>query len=261
MEVLGPWIEHCRKEGTIFVLRGALLDPTCKIDGVLKVTAQNLSYSAYSAGYTPPSTEGVEKELLDLISQRQPPASPAPTILTATEYRGPYSKAPVSMNVRSREIKFLLGPNGSGKTTFGRAVVDGNVERGAITHDASIIPTMALQNPERCLFSGTVEKQLNKDRTLLSLCGLSEGHASRHPLSLSRAQQKLLSIASAMQLAVGLVVLDEPSLGLDATDYVWFGKLLKHFYELAVIVLTHDPILISVASQASLESVDMEVSA
>lgn len=102
---------------------------------------------------------------------------------------------------------------------------------------------MAFQNPDLMLFNETVEQEalfsvfLANDvrwqqqrqlevEALLEQFGLAE-YRTRSPLALSVAQKQLLSILCALSLDPEVLVLDEPTFGMDQRGREQLGQILR----------------------------------
>jgi energy-coupling factor transporter ATP-binding protein EcfA2 len=240
-ETLHGWIESGSAAGQTFILRGIDPDELPRCDNVLAIEDNVLTlHPGSSVRKFVPSPSAIAAEVIaELGLGRQKPVDQP--LVTAHEVKTLHAKGAVTANIRPGEVVLLVGPNGSGKTSFGRALI----ERPAISGlyiEATAGISMALQNPEHMLFSRTVAAELAGNGVLLALCGLA-GEGKRQPLSLSRSKQKLVSIASACRLGADLIILDEPTVGLDPADFSALGRLMRHFAGKAFLIISHDPIL------------------
>lgn len=163
-------------------------------------------------------------------------------------------------------ITAVVGRNGAGKTTLGRALAGLVVpDRGEVTlrgrtmheipaRERAVLIALVLQNPLRQLFADTAleevefkAKCLGKDdskilaQDALEMVGLLE-YAHEHPTNLSVGQQRRLTIASHLVVRPEILILDEPTTGLDTASA---RKLLEYALgaidtSSATIILTHD---------------------
>ena len=147
----------------------------------------------------------------------------------------------VTFSVSAGETVALLGGNGAGKTTLtklmagllqpvrGAVWVGEQQTSGKAPEDLSSWVAYVFQHPEDQLFARTVldeaafaARQQGRDRreakdratSALERVGLVEMEAA-HPYDLSPAQRKLVTLAAAIAQDAQMLVLDEPTLGLD----------------------------------------------
>ena len=177
----------------------------------------------------------------------------------------------IDLQVRPGEFLALMGRNGSGKSTLLKHLV-GLLQpaRGKVRvlgQDASRTPTEELtteiaytpQNPDRLLFAETVAEELAfsrrarnlpadpaADQALLARLGIAD-LVDRHPRDLSVGQRQRLALAAVLITDPPLILLDEPTRGL---DYVQKHKLAELLQELrdsgkTVIMATHDVELVA----------------
>lgn len=150
------------------------------------------------------------------------------------------------------EIVTIVGPNGSGKTTFLRLLVGAlQAASGTVTRQ----PGLAIGYlPQRLAVDGTmpmtVERFLNlpvrRDRTAIAetvaLTGL-EGIERRQLTTLSGGQFQRALLARALLGKPDLLVLDEPTQGLDQQGEAAFYSLLETVRQnmgCAVLLVSHD---------------------
>lgn len=153
------------------------------------------------------------------------------------------TRAPFSATLRTGEIAVCRAVNGFGKTTVAQVLAKRIKKHGGSVDRRVQRPTLAIQHPERSLLQSTVQSALANDSTIGALCGLSAPELAGHPLELTRAKQKLLSIAVALAASDGVAILDEPTCGMDAQTKELLGKLIAHYGQLAIMIFTHDPAL------------------
>jgi energy-coupling factor transport system ATP-binding protein len=159
---------------------------------------------------------------------------------------------PVDLEVRAGEIVAVLGRNGAGKSSLLRLLADaqrpaaGTVER---TVPVAYVP----QEPDSLLFATTVRRELETTLDLLDrrdpaavdrwLARLRlDELADRHPRSLSVGQRQRVAIAAVAIGDAPVLVLDEPTRGIDATSRAALeAAIVEHAADGGAVVLaTHD---------------------
>lgn len=160
-----------------------------------------------------------------------------------------------SLALHAGEIVSILGGNGVGKSTALR-VLSGREKpyRGTVLHDASV---GLLPQDVRSLFAAkTVRAELyetlsrepigraqkeERVRAVSELCELSELF-DRHPFDLSGGEQQRVAIGKLLLLSPKILLLDEPTKGLDAYFKREFSHLLKRIASqgTAILTVSHD---------------------
>lgn len=160
----------------------------------------------------------------------------------------PYVIRNLELRIDKGKFHAILGGNGSGKTTLlgilGKRLY---ADRGKIRLGAEkSMPTIEFltQNPKAMFSRDTVQEEL-KD------AGCSEklvrelrldGCLSHHPYDLSGGEQQRLGLAMVLAKKPDLLLLDEPSKGLDIDSKRELGQYLREYVRKghAVVCVTHD---------------------
>lgn len=182
----------------------------------------------------------------------------------------------INLKIEKGDFVGLIGPTGSGKTTLaqhlnallfptsGKVVIDGidlsdkSVDLKKIRQRVGLV----FQFPELQLFEDTVyddiafgpknlgiseEEIKEKVQSSMSKVGLdSVEFASRSPFSLSGGEQRKVAIAGILALNPEILILDEPTCGLDSRSTEEIKKLLKDLNSngVTIILISHNMDLI-----------------
>jgi energy-coupling factor transporter ATP-binding protein EcfA2 len=172
----------------------------------------------------------------------------------------------ISLTIRKGEFVAIAGENGSGKTTlvkhFNRLLspTSGDViVNGKNTKECSIATLacdvgLVFQNPDHMFFADTVREEIaygvknigieNSDAVIdaaLHDAGLTDS-ADLYPRWLSRGERQRLGIACVVAMQPSVIVLDEPTTGLDGYEALLVIDLLKKLQENGhtIIIITHN---------------------
>jgi energy-coupling factor transporter ATP-binding protein EcfA2 len=174
----------------------------------------------------------------------------------------------VSVTFYSGEIVGIVGKNGAGKTTLvkhlngllkpnsGQVVVEGHDTRDLSIEQLSRSVGYVFQNPDHQIFSTSVYEEIafgllndgmdqfslnDRIQQALNLTGLA-GKEKIHPFNLSKGERQKLAIASVLAIQPRIIVIDEPTTGLD-----WEGsvKIMEEIVKLknqghTLILITHN---------------------
>lgn len=161
----------------------------------------------------------------------------------------------LSLTVRKGEFLAVLGGNGTGKTTTLRVIAGlRKAYRGAVKTSGTV--GVLPQNPQALFVKKTVRENLYesfRDRRLtqaekdekvartVALCRLEE-LLDRHPYDLSGGEQQRAALAKTLLSDPDILLLDEPTKGLDAEFKRVFAVILKTLQRRGVTVLmvSHD---------------------
>ncbi len=168
----------------------------------------------------------------------------------------------LSAKIYPNEIYALMGANGAGKSTMLSLIVGINKPyRGTIlingkrlnsTSGTAYLP----QSPEMLFVTSSVRDDLldalgtqdltdsQKDKKIVEIAALCEidGLLSRHPYDLSGGECQRAAIAKLLLTNPKILLLDEPTKGMDARFKSRFGRLLQRLANtgLTIITVTHD---------------------
>lgn len=167
------------------------------------------------------------------------------------------------INLNIEEGMFgLLGPNGAGKTTLMRILTTlipktegsikiGNLDIdnqkkirkivGYLPQDFSIYPTMSVYEAldYLALLSGMKNKKFRKERIeyLLEKVNL-QNYMNTKVKALSGGMKRRLGIAQAILHSPKIIIVDEPTAGLDPEERIRFRNLLRDFSEERIVILS-----------------------
>ena len=162
----------------------------------------------------------------------------------------------LSLDIHQGELLAIMGGNGSGKTTL-LSLLTGSrrAQKGTIRYPGNEKPKTVLlpQNPQLLFVEETVEKELkdmlergnqeSEDRiqSLIRLCRL-EGLLKRHPYDISGGEQQRLALAKVLMTEPEILLMDEPTKGLDAGFKKLFAGILAELERkgCTIVMVSHD---------------------
>ena len=170
----------------------------------------------------------------------------------------------VSLRIAKGEKVALVGPNGAGKSTLmlhlnGILNGEGEIQVGGLRVEKANLPWvrarvgLVFQNPDDQLFSPTVFEDVAfgplhmgypepdvHARVAAALANVGMGaYASRLSHHLSAGEKKRIAIATVLSMDPEILVLDEPSAGLDPRARRQLIHLLRGL-PITMLVSTHD---------------------
>jgi zinc transport system ATP-binding protein len=177
--------------------------------------------------------------------------------------------ADVSLTIGSRDYLVLLGPNGSGKSTllkivvgllrptsgkaflFGRPATDararervGYVPQRAVISSrlpATVLEVVLAGRAAQRRFGGFTRAERHQALRALERVGMSD-FARRRIGELSGGQQQRVLIARALVAEPQVLILDEPTAGVDRDSQIRFAQVLRvlNGEGVAILIVAHD---------------------
>lgn len=183
----------------------------------------------------------------------------------------------VSLAVGAGEFVALIGQNGSGKTTLAKCLngllapqagevrLRGAPLRGLRPGQVATAIGYVFQNPDQQIFAASVGEEVGfalanvgvpaaearrRVAAMLDAVGLS-GCEAIDPFLLGKGQRQRLAVASLLVLEPAVLILDEPTTGLDYREQRRLMELLAalHGRGLTVVVITHSPWVVAEYAQ------------
>ena len=172
----------------------------------------------------------------------------------------------ISLDIHAGEFVALVGENGSGKTTLvkhfnrllsptsGDVVIQGKNTKTSTITDLARHVGLVFQNPDHMFFADTVKDEIEFG---LKNLGITDGDAiidaalkdvglmhtkDLYPRWLSRGERQRLAIACVIAMSPSIIVLDEPTTGLDGNEARLVMEILKNLQTKGhtIIVITHN---------------------
>lgn len=173
----------------------------------------------------------------------------------------------INLNFKKGDFVALVGQNGSGKTTLAKHIVrlltptegtvrlfgenTGRMKRSEVGKKVGYV----FQNPDHQIFSETVYDEvafaprnfkLPRDeidfnvRRALDTVGLT-GKEKLDPFALQRGERQKVAVASILSISPEVLILDEPTTGLDNRERINTMEMLKKLNEegKTIIIITH----------------------
>ncbi|MCR5505615.1 MAG: energy-coupling factor transporter ATPase [Bacilli bacterium] len=180
----------------------------------------------------------------------------------------------INISIEKGAITALIGETGSGKSTLvqnlnalliptqGSVEVDdftitNNKRKNKKIHQLRKKLALVFQFPEYQLFEETVlkdvafgvknfgasqEEAMNKAKEALKKVGINESYYERSPFELSGGEKRRVAIAGILAIEPEILVLDEPTAGLDAQGVIDIMGLVQDMHKegKTIIIVTHD---------------------
>jgi len=216
----------------------------------------------------------------DGVASRDPihASSPAQPLVEVQNLSFAYPFGPrvlnsVNLRIEAGEFFAIIGQNGSGKTTLAKHLVgllkstEGQILLSGRDR-ATLRPAetaqevgYVFQNPDHQIFAATVEDEVafgprnfgldhaeveRRCAEVLEAVNLA-GARDRDPFLLSKGERQRLAVASVLALRPRLLILDEPTTGLDYREQRRMMALVSQLNRsgIAIVIITHTPWLVA----------------
>lgn len=166
----------------------------------------------------------------------------------------------INMKIEQKEIVLICGTSGSGKTTL-LEIIGGliKVQKGKIRWQSKSVSDrqrrwlcgVIFQFPERYFIGSTIGKELKighkslRDKNIKSVLkkvGLEAVNLTMPPEKLSGGQQRRLAVAVQLLRNPDIILMDEPTAGLDWSMKNDVSKLIRDLSgNNTIVVVTHEP--------------------
>jgi cobalt transport protein ATP-binding subunit len=186
---------------------------------------------------------------------------------------GPRVLDSIDLKVGAGEFLAIVGQNGSGKTTLakhivgllqpatGRITIDGKDRSMMRPAETAREVAYVFQNPDHQIFAATVEDEVafgprnfglpadeikRRCDEALEAVGLQNERQS-DPFLLSKGERQRLAVASVLVLRPRMLILDEPTTGLDYREQLRMMALVRDLNRagIAIVIITHTPWLVA----------------
>ena len=170
----------------------------------------------------------------------------------------------INLDIKQGDFCCLLGPNGAGKSTLFKAIMNLTEYKGTIKFQGKEIKSWdkrdlyksiayVSQNPNDYISKDTVYNEIkftldnygisNEEKIKEIMISLNLTHLKdKNPRDISGGERQRLAIATMLVLEPKVILLDEPTRGLDNENKENLSRILKHINEsgITIILITHD---------------------
>jgi energy-coupling factor transport system ATP-binding protein len=207
-----------------------------------------------------------------VAAQTQPPLLRVEHLNFAYPF-GPRVLDDVSIEIAAGEFLAIVGQNGSGKTTLAKQIVGllapaggtitiaGRDRKTSSPAETAHEVGYVFQNPDHQIFAATVADEVAfgprnfgldsaeiASRAEEVLCAVNlTGERDCDPFLLSKGERQRLAVASVLALRPRLLILDEPTTGLDYREQRRMMALIGDLNRagIAIVMITHTPWLVA----------------
>jgi len=186
---------------------------------------------------------------------------------------GPRVLDSIDLRIDTGDFIAIVGQNGSGKTTLakqivgllqpatGRVTIEGKDRAEMRPAESAREVAYVFQNPDHQIFAATVQDEVafgprnfglpddeiqRRCDEALEAVGLL-GERQSDPFLLSKGERQRLAVASVLVLRPRMLILDEPTTGLDHREQVRMMALVQDLNRagIAIVIITHTPWLVA----------------
>jgi energy-coupling factor transport system ATP-binding protein len=186
---------------------------------------------------------------------------------------GPRVLDAIDLSIAPGDFLAIVGQNGSGKSTLakhivgllrpvtGRVLLGGRDRATMNPAETASEAAYVFQNPDHQIFSATVEDEVafgprnfnlpadeiaHRCDEVLAAVGLQDARQS-DPFLLSKGERQRLAVASVLALRPRLLILDEPTTGLDHREQLRMMALISelNLAGIAIVIISHTPWLVA----------------
>ena len=186
---------------------------------------------------------------------------------------GPRVLDSIDLKVEAGDFLAIVGQNGSGKTTLAKHIVgllapatgavmlDGKDRAAMRPAETAREVAYVFQNPDHQIFAASVEEEVafgprnfglaadeieRRCAEVLTAVGLQDERQS-DPFLLSKGERQRLAVASVLALRPRMLILDEPTTGLDHREQLRMMALVADLNRsgIAIVIITHTPWLVA----------------
>lgn len=184
-----------------------------------------------------------------------------------------YALKGIDLTIKKNSFTAIIGQTGSGKSTLIQHInalllpTSGSINVDDYLITATDKPSklkflrkkagLVFQFPEYQLFEETIEKDIifgpmnfgiteeeakQIAKNMINLVGLGEDYLQRSPFDLSGGQKRRVAIAGILAMNPDILILDEPTAGLDPQGTVEMMNLFKKINQAGktIVLVTHD---------------------